>query len=264
MYIDFHMHAFDDEIALKAIKKLEDICQSKAFTDGTVKGAVNLLNECNVGKGVLLPIATKPSQQKKLNDWAKAQESDFIIPFGTIHPEAPDMADELNRIKSMGMKGIKLHPDYQNFFVDEDRMISIYEKCAELNLIVVFHAGFDPLSADCIHATPQALRRVFKAVPDLTAVLGHLGGMNLWDDVKKYLCGIKGNVYFDTALIAGNINKKLCEDIINLHGADRVLLASDSPWHKVSGEINFIDSLNLTQEEKNCIYYKNAIKLLAD
>ena len=63
--------------------------------------------------------------------------------FGSVHPSHPDALKELERIHALGIKGIKFHPDYQYFFVDEERMFPIYEKCGKLGLIVVFHAGWD-------------------------------------------------------------------------------------------------------------------------
>ena len=262
MYIDFHIHAFDDKIAEKAIAKLEKVSEAKAYSDGTVNDAVRSLVECNVDLGVLLPIATKPAQQGIINDWAKSINSDRIVSFATVHPDALDVYEELDRIKGMGFRGIKLHPDYQNFFVDEERMISIYKKCANLVFLVVFHEGFDLLSPDSIHSTPGAFKRVFDVVPDMTAVLAHLGGMNMWDDVEKYLCGTDGKIYFDTAFIGGSIDPVQCKRIIKSHGANRILLASDFPWHTTLSEIEFIRSLNLSQEENENIFYKNAQKLL--
>lgn len=262
MVIDFHVHAFDERIAEKAISKLEKTSDSKAFNNGTIKETIECFDKWGVDKGVLLPIATKPSQQKTINNWALNQASDRIIPFGSVHPDAEDVLEEIERIKLMGLKGIKFHPDYQEFFIDDDKMLPIYKKCTELGLIVVFHAGFDPLSPDIIHAMPEASARVFKAVPDMIMVLAHLGGMYHFDDVEKYLVGLKGKLYFDTAFINNNIDKPQLERIIKNHGADRILLASDNPWHEASGEIALVKSLGISDEDKELILHKNAERLL--
>ena len=139
-------------------------------------------------------------------------------------------------------------------------MFPIYEKCAELKLPVIFHAGFDVLSPDCIHCTPQMSAEVLGKFPDLTVILAHLGGNELWDDVEKYLVG--KNVYFDTAFIDGHISDEQLLRIIRSHGADKILLASDCPWHTPALEIRFVESLDLSEEEKELIYYKNAGRLL--
>lgn len=262
MIIDFHVHAFDDAIAERAISKLESISKFHPYYNGTIKGAVECFDKWGVDKGVLLPIATKPSQQKTINNWALAQASDRIIPFGSVHPDAEDVLEELERIKAMGLKGIKFHPDYQDFFIDEDKMFPIYKKCAELGLIVVFHTGYDPLSPDVYHARPENTARVFNAIPEMKMVLAHLGGMYCFDDVEKYLAGLEGNLYFDTAFLDTNIKSEQLERIIKKHGADRILFASDAPWHEATAEIELINSLDLSEKEKEMIFHKNAERLL--
>ena len=262
MYIDFHIHAFVDEIAERAISKLEVTSNFKAYTKGTIYDTIKKLDEWNVDKGVLLPIATKPSQQTTINDWAADIQkiNDRIIAFGSVHPDAPDVIEELERIKSLGLKGIKLHPDYQNFFIDDEKAYPVYEKCAELGLAVIFHAGFDPLSPDVVHALPKASARVHKDVPNMTMILAHLGGMYHWDEVEEFLVG--KNIYFDTAFIATAIKDEQVERIIKMHGADKILLASDCPWQKTTTGIDMLNHLNLLDEEKQLIFHKNAEKLL--
>ena len=262
MYIDFHIHAFADEIAERAISKLEITSDLKAYTNGKISNAVEKLEKWNIDRGVLLPIATKPSQQTTINDWAADIQKNHsrIIAFGSIHPEAPDAFDELERIKSLGLRGIKLHPDYQNFFIDDEKIYPIYEKCGELGLPVIFHAGFDPLSPEIVHALPKASARAHEAVPQMTMILAHLGGMYHWDEVEEYLVG--EDIYFDTAFIGGNIKDEQAERIIKKHGADKILLASDCPWHETTCEIALINRLNITDDEKQMIFHKNAEKLL--
>ena len=262
MIIDFHTHAFADAIAERAISKLEGVSNLKAYSNGTISNLVEFYEENNIDKCVLLPIATKPTQQTTINNWAVAQKSEKIIPFGSIHPDATDVFDELERIKSLGLKGIKLHPDYQGFFIDDEKLIPIYKKCAELGLVVIFHAGYDPLSPDLVHAMPEASARVFKQVPNMTMILAHLGGMMRFDDVEKYLVGLEGEIYLDTAYIDGAIDKNQLERIIKNHGANRILFGSDFPWHTPNMEYDLIQSLDITEEEKNLILSENAMRIL--
>ncbi len=262
MIIDFHTHAFDDAIAERAITKLEGVCNQKAYSNGKVSNLVEFLEQNNIDKSVLLPIATKPSQQTTINNWAVAQKSDRVIPFGSVHPDAPDALEELERIKSLGLKGIKLHPDYQDFFIDDEKLIPIYKKCAELDLIVVFHAGYDPLSPNVVHAKPEASAKVFKQVPNMKMVLAHFGGMNYFDDVEKYLVGLEGEIYLDTAYLDGRIDKNQLERIIKNHGAERILFGSDFPWHKSTMEYDLIQSLDITEKQKKLILGENAMRIL--
>lgn len=269
MYIDFHTHAFADPIAERAITKLEDIIMKSGYPDpqpavtrGTVAELLACLDEWEVDKAVILPIATKPSQQASINNWAKSIMSERLYCFGTVHPDAEDALEELERIKALGLRGVKLHPDYQGFFADEERVFPIYRKCAELGLPVIFHAGRDALSMDCIHCTPQMSARVLDAVPEMTLILAHLGGNDCWDDVEKYLVG--RNVYFDTAFIDGHISDEQAERIIKNHGSDRILFASDCPWHPSTAEIGLINRIDLTEEQRESIFSRNALRLLGE
>lgn len=264
MYIDFHTHAFADVIAERAMSVLSSTAEMNPLTDGTVSGLKTRLESCGITKAVILPIATKPTQQKTINNWAASikKEYDFFYPFGSIHPNAQDKIEELERIKELGLYGLKLHPDYQNFVIEDEFMLPVYKKCSELDIPVLFHSGYDPVSPDFYHCKPEKAAEVFDKVPDMTLILAHGGGMRDWDNVEKYLAGKKGKLYFDVSVIATEIPHEQLLRIIKKHGANRILFGSDCPWDLPSNEIDMIDSLPLTSEEKDMIFYKNALEVL--
>ena len=146
MIIDFHTHAFSEKIAQKAMSELAGTSGLTPYTDGTVRSLLKHMDETGVDKSVVLPIATKPSQQKIINSWANEIMSDRIYPFGSVHPDADDACEMLEEIKDSGLYGVKLHPDYQGFFADDERVYPVYEKCVQLGLPVVF-AGLGVLLA---------------------------------------------------------------------------------------------------------------------
>lgn len=266
-YIDFHTHSFNEKIAERAISSLEVTSGYKAYTNGTLDDTRVKLGNLGIDKAVMLAVATKPSQQKIINDWAAAVQDDMFISFGSVHPDADDLCEEIDRIKSLGLHGIKVHNDYAGIFVDDDRMIKLFKKCAEVGLPVIIHGGYDPLSPDLIHAYPEATARAFDAVPDMTLIVAHLGGMYCWDDTEKYLAGKAGNLYFDVSVInraieEGKLEYSQLERIIRKHGVERILYGSDCPWDCPSKEIEMINRLNLTDGEKEMIFHKNAERLL--
>ncbi|MBE6852160.1 MAG: amidohydrolase [Ruminococcus sp.] len=265
MYIDFHTHSFADSIAKRAMDSLTTTAAGfnmRPVTDGTTEGLRKRLTSCGVSKAVILPIATKPSQQTTINNWAAEVSDGFFYPFGSIHPLAEDRLEELERIKALGLFGVKLHPDYQNFMVNDEFMIPVYKKCSELGLPVLIHSGFDPVSPDLFHCGAKQASEVFDAVPDMTLILAHGGGMRDWDNVEKYLAGKKGRLYFDVSVIASEIPKDQLLRIIRAHGADRILFGSDCPWDDPTNEISMINELPLSDEEKDMIFYKNAMQIL--
>ena len=161
MLIDFHTHAFPDKLASRAMSKLS--YESGGLipqTDGTLNSLKREMTKDGVDMSVVLCIATNPTQQHNVNNFAIAvNDSPAFTAFGSVHPDAPDALDELERIKEAGLKGIKLHPEYQKFFVDDEKMKPIYRKISDLGLITSFHAGMDQAFTPPYHCTPERLAR---------------------------------------------------------------------------------------------------------
>jgi len=230
------------------------------FTDGTKNGIKKALDKAGLDKAVVLNIATNPEKHKKINDAALALNDDSIIGFGSIHPAAPDCMDELERIAEMGLKGIKLHPEYQNFQTDDPKMFPIYEKIGSLGLITVFHAGYDDAYMPPPKCTPQSLSNALPYFGGATVVAAHMGSYMMWKEVYETLCG--RDIYFDTSFCFSRIPKPLMAAIIKKHGTDRILFGSDSPWGDMEKEIRLIDSLELPQKDYDMIMGGNAERLL--
>jgi hypothetical protein len=266
-YIDFHVHAFNDKIAERAIQSLETTAGYKALSDGTLADTRVKYEYYGIDRAVILPIATKPSQQTVINNWAAEIQDSRFISFGSVHPDAEDVMEELERIKSLGLHGIKLHPDYMNIYVNDERMIKVFRKCSELNLPVVIHCGYDPYSPEKSYASPEMISEAFDKVPEMTLIAAHLGGVCMWDDAEKYLVGKQGNLYFDTGVLSIEftgikLGHNQFERIVKSHGADRILFASDFPWDNPLNEIEMIQSLDISDDEKEMIFYRNAVRLL--
>lgn len=261
MLIDFHVHAFVDEIAEKAVTKLMQTANIPAFADGTESDTRQKLREWGVDYGVMLPIATKPTQQHKINDWAASINHGNFICFGTIHPDAPDIREELERIKSLGLKGVKIHPDYQGTYLFDKRFEPLFEGCQDLGLPISIHMGFDPISPFYHHATPAYMCEVNDKYPDLKLIGAHMGGMYMWEDVRRYVVGRK-NIWLDTSYVEGHIDDEILTDIIKKHGAEHILFASDCPWQSSVVNKGMIDRISLNDNEKELIFWKNAAEML--
>lgn len=262
MIIDFHVHAFPDALAAKALPLLSKCSGGvKPNYDATISGLESYLAKNNVDYAVVLNIATNTHQEKKVNDFAiSLLEKKNIIPFGSVHPDSPNALSELERLAKAGIRGIKLHPDYQHFFVDDEKMFPIYKKIAELGFITVFHAGVDIGYPKPVHCTPERLLRVLDLFDDAPVVAAHFGGWLLWDSVLEDLCGTK--VYLDTAFSSGKMPPDYAKELIKAHGADKVLLGSDMPWSDTLDEVRFVQSLDLSAEDEEKILSNNAKRLL--
>lgn len=262
MLIDFHTHAFPDAVAEKAIPRLS-ACSGGVIPayDGKIASLKSHMLENYVDCAVVLNIATNPHQEKKVNDFAISLLGDeMLVPFGSVHPESENALAELERLAEAGIKGVKLHPDYQNFFVDEERLFPIYKKIADLGFITVFHSGADIGYPKPVHCTPQRLLKVLDLFGDAPVVAAHFGGYMLWEEVAEVLCGTQ--VYLDTAFSYGKMPPDFAKEIVALHGAERILLGSDMPWSTPSDEARLIRSLCLSDADTDAILFNNAKRLL--
>ncbi|MBE7027330.1 MAG: amidohydrolase [Ruminococcaceae bacterium] len=261
MLIDFHTHAFPDVIATKAIDKLSYVSGGLApQSTGTASSLMREMKKDGVDISVVLSIATNPSQQTNVNNFAKElNEEKCLFAFGSVHPDADNVFDELERIKDMGLKGVKFHPEYQNFYVDDEKMKPIYKKISSLGLITVFHAGYDYGYGLPYHCMPDNLLGALRWF-DSPVIAAHWGGVSCGDEVIKKLCG--KNVWFDLSFGYGVMPKAIAQEIVDKHTPDRLVFASDMPWHRPSWEKQLIETLDISQNDKDKIYYKNALDLL--
>lgn len=262
MIIDMHTHCFPDKIAERALQTLSH-CSGGVTPEhsGSYNSLLENIKADGADKAVVLNIATNPRQQTSVNNFAiSLLNVDGIIPFGSVHPDSPDALTELERLKNEGIKGIKFHPDYQDFFVDEERMIPLYEKTAELGLVTVFHAGVDIGYPEPVHCTPERLKNILPVFGGAPVIAAHFGGWLMWNDVERYLVG--ENVYFDTAYCYSRMPALFAKRIIEEHGADKILFGSDMPWSRTSNEMRFIKSLDLNDESVNKILGANAQRIL--
>lgn len=262
MIIDFHTHCFPPAISEKAMEILRFRSGIlEPWHSGSSESLAAKAKDNGVDFSVVLNIATNAHQQKKVNDFAISLKNiPGIIPFGSVHPESPDALDELERLKENGIKGVKLHPDYQDFFIDEDRMIPIYEKIGKLGFITVLHTGIDMGYPRPVHCPAEKLASVLEAFGDAPVVAAHFGGLCDWDNVEKHLIG--KNIYFDTAYCYGLFPPKLAKELIDLHGADKVLFGSDTPWSSPKQTVNLIKCFGLSEENEKAVLGENARKLL--
>lgn len=263
MIIDFHTHVFPDKIAEKTIAYLSEKGGIPAYTDGTLAGLKKSQKAAGIDYSVVLPVATTARQVESINRFAASQNGkDGIIYAGAIHPESENVDEILDGIKRAGLFGIKIHPDYQGAYFDDERYIRIMSAAAKRGLITITHAGKD-VGYNEIHCTPDMVLNVLnklKGEIENKLVLAHMGGCDMADEVLDKLAGKP--VYFDAAFVLDRYPEKIVP-LIRAHGADKVLFATDSPWADQKKFVNILSGLDLADEEKEKIFHLNAEKLLS-
>lgn len=264
MIIDFHTHAFPDKIASRTVGALASVSGMTPLTDGTVSGLRAKLSESSVALGVILPVVTRPDQFDSINRFAASVCGDGLISFGGIHPDDETPEAHVKEIASLGLKGVKLHPDYQGTYVDDERYVRIVSAALDAGLIVVTHAGVDVgFPGHPVRCTPERAAKLLDCIGadgPLPIVFAHGGGYAMHEDVMRRLAG--RGVYFDLSMTHKMSDAPSVAELVRAHGADRVLFGSDCPWGDPAETVDFIRSLSLSDAEKEAILGGNARRLL--
>ena len=261
MLIDFHTHAFLDKLAAGAIASLAAKSGFTPYTDGTVAATEALMKAQGVDRYVLLSIAVSPRSEKHVNDFALSlSERKNIIPFGSVHPDSENAIAELERLSRAGIRGVKFHNEYQNFFVDDEKALPVYEKCAELGLVMLFHGGADRGFSPPVKTAPARMRRVALRFPEAKIVVAHLGGQDMQEEAIAELADT--NVFIDTSFTSVSAEASVAERSIRAFGFDRVLFGTDCPWDTPARTVAYLNGMGFSAEEYEKIYFRNALRLL--
>ncbi|MFZ5906713.1 MAG: amidohydrolase family protein [Nitrospirota bacterium] len=257
--IDFHTHAFPDELAERVIQMLEDEGGIKAHLDGKISSLLSSMDSCGIEKSVICNIATKPSQADSILQWCKTIGSERIIPFPSFHPFDPEFRRRVDAIKQAGLKGIKFHPYYQDFVIDDERLMPVYETICDENLILVMHTGFDFAFPRTKIADPEKIINILGTFPSLNLVTTHLGAWEQWHEVADFLLGKQ--IYMEISFSLDFLNDTV-RKIITSHPPEFILFGTDSPWTDQEKTLSLLKGLQLGEEKEELILRENAAKLL--
>ncbi len=283
MIIDSHTHIYPDKIAEKTDRKLSGFTGLNPSFCGSADALRQLMKNCGVDISLILPVATNPDKVNHLNDFAaQVNKIDSLVSLGAMHPDCEYWESELERLKYLGFKGIKIHPVYQGVDIDDIRYLRIFDKAGQLGLAVVTHAGYDIGFPGDTRCMPGRIANAVKKVGNFKLVAAHMGGWEDWDEVIFYLADT--NVYIDTSFALSTYyyrNDELRPDEIKsafgetgnfisgekfmefykAFGAGRILFGSDAPWDSPRTNIDFINSMPIPDGDKDLIFSGNAKRI---
>ena len=258
---DFHVHLYPDALAPKVVPALAARFGNPASFDGTRAGLLALLGaRCDFAGALNLPVATKPDQVVSVNNHAIATNFWPVLSLGSIHPDFSEPAAELRRIRDAGLRGIKLHPEYQQFTLDDPRMAPVWRACRELGLLVMLHAGGERVFAAPYRTNPASLADFLGAWPGLTVAAAHLGGFQMWDEAERHLIG--RDIYLDLSHTLGFCPEGQLLRMVRAHRPDRLLFGTDAPWQDPAQILAGFLALPLPPALQSAILYENAACLL--
>lgn len=254
---DIHSHIFPEKIADKAVASIGSFYGFSMERAGRPEELDRLDAECGVSRSLVFSTATVPHQVQAINNYIADIVTRYprFIGMGTLHPSMQDAEAEIGRMLSLGLRGVKFHPDFQNFDIDMPEMIPVYRAIARAGLPVLFHMGDKRYD----HSHPRRLRKLLDAVPGLTVIAAHFGGYSVWDEGVEWLADT--DAYVDTSSSLAFITPEHGASLIRRFGAGRCLFGSDYPMWDISGELRRFFALGLTDEENRAVLGGNFMRL---
>ena len=259
MVIDFHSHIYPEKIAAKVVESIGAFYNVPMAGDGTVNGLLESGKQGGIDRFVVFSAAVVPEQVQTINDYISSAcgEHKEFTGFGTLHKDMENPIEEIKRLEVLGLKGIKFHPDMQKFNIDDDRLMGIYA-ALEGKYPVIFHTG------DYRHnfSHPSRLAKVIDNFPGLCVIAAHFGGWSVFDIAYDYFHNRK--CYFDISSSLAFIGKRRAAQLIKSYGSERFLFGSDYPMWDPKACLEEFMQLDLCDDEKEQILWKNALRILPE
>ena len=257
--IDAHCHIYPEKIAERAVGGTDKFYSVSSINKGTTVDLLEKGDKAGIDRFVVQSVATTPHQVQRINEFIAESVNSAPHRFtglGTLHPESEDIAGDIEHLVSLGLKGVKLHPDIQAFKIDDYRCLKIYEECEKRGLIILLHTGDNRYD----FSNPNRLLPVVKIYTNLKVIGAHFGGWSVWDEAVRKLHDID-NFYVDCSSTFGFIEKAKAKELIKQYTADKILFGTDYPMWDIEKELNYLFSLGLDEWEIKSILSLNAIKL---
>ncbi len=185
------------------------------------------------------------------------EKPDLFTGFGTLHPDSDDIEGDVNHLIACGLKGVKLHPDFQQFALNDEKAFKLAEVVDEKNLPMLIHCGDFRYN----YSNPKQLKDLIDNFPNLSIIGAHFAGWSMWEEATEVLAGTP-NLMVDISSSLYGLTPKTAKELIHAYGVDNVLFGTDYPmWDSVS-ELKYFKNIGLTPEEEHKILFENAAKFL--
>ncbi|MHC1751436.1 amidohydrolase family protein [Humidesulfovibrio sp.] len=239
MFTDTHTHVFHPKIAEKAINQLHAHYGIHPQGTGVLDDLLFRADRAGIARVVVHTAATDPSQVVPANNWAMDMErqSPRVTAFGTLHPDYAEPEKELARLRHAGIKGLKFHPDFQGFFLDDPKFYALMEMIGD-EFTLMIHVG-DTLPPEKNPSCPLKMAKLRRAFPGPRLIAAHLGGYSHWRHAVEHLAGL--DVFLDTSSSLSFIDDDTLRVLLAKHPAEQLLFGSDYPLFDPADEIALVE-----------------------
>ncbi len=262
---DIHTHTYPEAIAEKACINLGKFYEFVCEGQGTYAHLESQAKENNVGGYLLFSVATNAHQVEKVNTSIAAlaelsRTRGFkSVGFAGMHQDFKDFEGEVRRCVSLGLQGVKIHPDIQGVDINDRRLLPLYDILQSMDLPLYLHMG-DYRPQYQFSAT-EKLVDVLNNFPRLRVVAAHLGGYSVWETAVPALAG-RENVMYDTSSALWVLSPEKAGEIIGKFGAEKVMFGTDYPVKNTKEELDRFFAIKLSEKEREDILWNNAIRFL--
>ena len=257
--IDAHCHIYPEAIASKAVAGTDNFYHLNSVYKGTVSDLLKKGEKAGIDRFIVQSVATSPKQVKSINEFIASEvklHPDKLTGLGTLHPESTDIKGDIKHLLELGLKGVKLHPDIQQFKIGDYRCLKIYELCEKNGLVILMHTGDSRFD----FSNPNRMMPIMKIYENLTVIGAHMGGWSVWEEAMEQLSDLP-NFYVDCSSTFFFVSPQKAKMLIRKYGADKVLFGTDYPMWDYEREIESFFSLGLDENEIRSILSINAKKL---
>ncbi len=257
--VDAHCHIYPEKIAERAVHGTDGFYGLASQCKGTVSDLLERGGRAGVDHFVVQSVATTPKQVKSINEFIAKEVLDSkgkLTGLGTLHPESEDIKGDVEHLVELGLRGVKLHPDIQQFESDSQKCMQIYELCEKHNLVLLMHMGdyrYD-------YSNPNRIVPILETFKKLTIVGAHLAGWSVWQEAFEKLSRYE-NLYADCSSCFAFMKKDEAYSLMKKYGAERILFGTDYPMWPPKSEIETLLSFDFTDEERAKILGQNAKKI---
>ena len=239
MIIDAHAHAWPDAVAAKALAG--GIPGMDLFGDGTIAGLTASMAESGIDRTVVLAVANTPDRVENANSFVGGVDRERFIPFGSIHPGlSPE--ENIASLRRHELRAAKLHPVFQHFALDDPALFAVLDAMRG-EFAVTSHVGAGA-GQDGSQCSPAMLAHLVRELPGLDIIGCHLGGYKLLEDADDNVIGLP--CYLDTSWPPGlsTVDPAIVKRMIERHGTDRIIFASDWPTADPKRELDAVRALD--------------------
>lgn len=254
--IDAHCHIWPAQLIPKISGFLSDYYKVPWQEGGTDEHCESSMEKYGIDRSVVFSVATKAAQVENINNFISQLPDDKFIAFGAMHQDYENYKQEIKRMKTLGLKGIKFHPDFQGVAIDDIRMMRIYDEVGD-TLPMLFHMGDE--SSDL--SSPVRMANVLKEMPHLRVIGAHFGGYQQWDLAMENLAQFK-QMYFETSSSIRFIGAEKATQIVRTYGVDRICFGTDYPMIKQGDELKMFMEMDFTDDERRKIFSENILRFI--